>query len=201
MFEKIFLAGYFDYKKFILDNSKVLGLTPNDALILIYLIDNYFKNIKIIDVDNLVNTLNLHKNEINNSLTNLLENSFYNVSLVSGTNGLEEQISFIPLLKKIEDFYKDEELDDTNKKIFTLIERKSKKILSASDYDNINNLIVLDKYDYNDFNETISYLEKAKLDVTVRNIIKYIEKKQVKEEETINPAIQELMAFFRKQNG
>ena len=34
-----------------------------------------------------------------------------------------------------------------------------------------------------------------------RNIIKYIEKKQVKEEETINPAIQELMAFFRKQNG
>lgn len=198
MFEKIFLAGYFDYKKFILDNSKVLGLTPNDALILIYLIDNYFKNIKIIDVDNLVNTLNLHKNEINNSLTNLLENSFYNVSLVSGTNGLEEQISFIPLLKKIEDFYKDEELDDTNKKIFTLIERKSKKILSASDYDNINNLIVLDKYDYNDFNETISYLEKAKLDVTVRNIIKYIEKKQLKEEETINPAIQELMAFFRK---
>ena len=186
MLEKLFIANYFNYKSFIYENSLALGLSPNDSLILIYLLEEYQKGNKKIDVSKIEEKFLLHKKDINNSLSNLLENAFYNVVLVDKDGVLEEQITISPFFKKIEDYLNDNNKEDTNKKIFTLIERKSKKLLTANDYDNINNLIVVDNYNYDDFNNTINYLEKAKLDVTVRNIMKYIEKKTTisKAEET-----------------
>ena len=202
MLEKLFIANYFNYKSFIYENSLALGLNPNDSLILIYLLEEYQKGNKKIDVSKIEDKFLLHKKDINNSLSNLLENAFYNVVLVDKNGVLEEQITISPFFKKIEDYLNDNNKEDTNKKIFTLIERKSKKLLTANDYDNINNLIVVDNYNYDDFNNTINYLEKAKLDVTVRNIMKYIEKKTTisKAEETEKNIVSELLNIFIKQN-
>ena len=202
MLEKLFIANYFNYKSFIYENSLALGLSPNDSLILIYLLEEYQKGNKKIDVSKIEEKFLLHKKDINNSLSNLLENAFYNVVLVDKDGVLEEQITISPFFKKIEDYLNDNNKEDTNKKIFTLIERKSKKLLTANDYDNINNLIVVDNYNYDDFNNTINYLEKAKLDVTVRNIMKYIEKKTTisKVEETEKNIVSELLNIFIKQN-
>ncbi len=202
MLEKLFIANYFNYKSFIYENSLALGLSPNDSLILIYLLEEYQKGNKKIDVSKIEEKFLLHKKDINNSLSNLLENAFYNVVLVDKDGVLEEQITISPFFKKIEDYLNDNNKEDTNKKIFTLIERKSKKLLTANDYDNINNLIVVDNYNYDDFNNTINYLEKAKLDVTVRNIMKYIEKKTTisKAEETEKNIVSELLNIFIKQN-
>lgn len=202
MLEKLFIANYFNYKSFIYENALALGLSPNDSLILIYLLEEYQKGNKKIDVSKIEEKFLLHKKDINNSLSNLLENAFYNVVLVDKDGVLEEQITISPFFKKIEDYLNDNNKEDTNKKIFTLIERKSKKLLTANDYDNINNLIVVDNYNYDDFNNTINYLEKAKLDVTVRNIMKYIEKKTnvSKAEETEKNIVSELLNIFIKQN-
>ena len=202
MLEKLFIANYFNYKSFIYENALALGLSPNDSLILIYLLEEYQKGNKKIDVSKIEEKFLLHKKDINNSLSNLLENAFYNVVLVDKDGVLEEQITISPFFKKIEDYLNDNNKEDTNKKIFTLIERKSKKLLTANDYDNINNLIVVDNYNYDDFNNTINYLEKAKLDVTVRNIMKYIEKKTTisKAEETEKNIVSELLNIFIKQN-
>ncbi len=202
MLEKLFIANYFNYKSFIYENSLALGLSPNDSLILIYLLEEYQKGNKKIDVSKIEEKFLLHKKDINNSLSNLLENAFYNVVLVDKDGVLEEQITISPFFKKIEDYLNDNNKEDTNKKIFTLIERKSKKLLTANDYDNINNLIVVDNYNYDDFNNTINYLEKAKLDVTVRNIMKYIEKKTTisKAEETEKNIVSELLNIFIMQN-
>jgi sugar-specific transcriptional regulator TrmB len=38
MLKKLYEKGYFDYKKFILENQKKLGLTPNEALVLMELL-------------------------------------------------------------------------------------------------------------------------------------------------------------------
>lgn len=202
MLEKLFIANYFNYKSFIYENALALGLSPNDSLILIYLLEEYQKGNKKIDVSKIEEKFLLHKKDINNSLSNLLENAFYNVVLVDKDGVLEEQITISPFFKKIEDYLNDNNKEDTNKKIFTLIERKSKKLLTANDYDNINNLIVVDNYNYDDFNNTVNYLEKAKLDVTVRNIMKYIEKKTTvsKAEETEKNIVSELLNIFIKQN-
>ena len=205
MLEKLFIANYFNYKSFIYENSLALGLNPNDSLILIYLLEEYQKGNKKIDVSKIEDKFLLHKKDINNlsfHINTLLENAFYNVVLVDKNGVLEEQITISPFFKKIEDYLNDNNKEDTNKKIFTLIERKSKKLLTANDYDNINNLIVVDNYNYDDFNNTINYLEKAKLDVTVRNIMKYIEKKTTisKAEETEKNIVSELLNIFIKQN-
>lgn len=201
MLLELFLAGYFNYKDFIYDNSLSLGLTPNDALILINILNEYQKGNKKIDLEKMEHQVLLHKNDINNSLSNLLENAFYNVCLVNKDGVLEEEITIEPFFKKVEDFYTPQH-EDTNKKIFTLIERKSQKLLTASDYENINNLIVSENYGYEDFKETIAYLEKAKLDITIRNIMKYIDKKTptVAVDDTTSQTIQDLLKAFRKQN-
>lgn len=203
MLKELFIKGYFNYKTFVYENALSLGLTPNDTLVLLFLLDSYLKGNKKIDVDAIENKILLHRNDINNSLSNLLENSFYNVVLVDEGTGLEEQISIEPFLKKVEDFYKDED-KSSNKKIFTLIEKKSKRLLSAADYENINNLISVDNYTYNDFVSTINYLEKAKLDITVRNIIKYIEKKPVDNKTEASEAEEEfvknILAKLKKKN-
>lgn len=201
MLLELFLAGYFNYKDFIYDNSLSLGLTPNDALILINILNEYQKGNKKIDLEKMEHQILLHKNDINNSLSNLLENAFYNVCLVNKDGVLEEEITIEPFFKKVEDFYTPQH-EDTNKKIFTLIERKSQKLLTASDYENINNLIVSENYGYEDFKETIAYLEKAKLDITIRNIMKYIDKKTptVAVDDATSQTIQDLLKAFRKQN-
>ncbi len=201
MLLELFLAGYFNYKDFIYDNSLSLGLTPNDALILINILNEYQKGNKKIDLEKMEHQVLLHKNDINNSLSNLLENAFYNVCLVNKDGVLEEEITIEPFFKKVEDFYTPQH-EDTNKKIFTLIERKSQKLLTASDYENINNLIVSENYGYEDFKETIAYLEKAKLDITIRNIMKYIDKKTpiVAVDDATSQTIQDLLKAFRKQN-
>lgn len=201
MLLELFLAGYFNYKDFIYDNSLSLGLTPNDALILINILNEYQKGNKKIDLEKMEHQVLLHKNDINNSLSNLLENAFYNVCLVNKDGVLEEEITIEPFFKKVEDFYTPQH-EDTNKKIFTLIERKSQKLLTASDYENINNLIVSENYGYEDFKETIAYLEKAKLDITIRNIMKYLDKKTptVAVDDATSQTIQDLLKVFRKQN-
>lgn len=200
MLYDLYINNYFDYRSFILDNAYKLGLSPNDLLVLIYLLDEYKNNNKKIDIEGMENKILLHKNDINNSLSLLLENGFYNVILVNDENGLEEEISVEPFLKKVEDFYTFND-DMTNKQIFALIEKKSKRMLTAADYENINNLIVNDKYKLSDFENTISYLEKAKLDITVRNIIKYIERKTaaLPDKEEDESIVKELLQKFKQR--
>lgn len=201
MLYDLYINNYFDYRSFILDNAYKLGLSPNDLLVLIYLLDEYKNNNnKKIDIEGMENKILLHKNDINNSLSLLLENGFYNVILVNDENGLEEEISVEPFLKKVEDFYTFND-DMTNKQIFALIEKKSKRLLTAADYENINNLIVNDKYKLSDFENTISYLEKAKLDITVRNIIKYIERKTatLPDKEEDESIVKELLQKFKQR--
>lgn len=202
MIYQLYINGYFNYKNFLYDNALALGLAPSDILVLIYLLDEYKKGNKKINIADIENKILLHKNEISNVLSNLLEKSFYNVVLVNQNNILEEEITIEPFIKKVEEFYKSNDDNTTNKKIFSLIEKKSKRLLSATDYENINNLIVIENYDYNDFVSTINYLEKAKLDVSVRNIIKYIEKKVInnnpnsQDKEVVN----ELLSLFKKKH-
>ncbi len=202
MIYQLYIDGYFNYKNFLYDNALALGLAPSDVLVLIYLLDEYKMGNKKINIADIENKILLHKNEISNVLSNLLEKSFYNVVLVNQNNILEEEITIEPFIKKVEEFYKNNDDNTTNKKIFSLIEKKSKRLLSATDYENINNLIVIENYDYNDFVSTINYLEKAKLDVSVRNIIKYIEKKVIsnnpnnQDKEVVN----ELLSLFKKKH-
>ena len=202
MIYQLYINGYFNYKNFLYDNALALGLAPSDILVLIYLLDEYKKGNKKINIADIENKILLHKNEISNVLSNLLEKSFYNVVLVNQNNILEEEITIEPFIKKVEEFYKSDDDNTTNKKIFSLIEKKSKRLLSATDYENINNLSVIENYEYNDFVSTINYLEKAKLDVSVRNIIKYIEKKVInnnpnsQDKEVVN----ELLSLFKKKH-
>ena len=176
MLYDLYINNYFDYRSFILDNAYKLGLSPNDLLVLIYLLDEYKNNNKKIDIEGMENKILLHKNDINNSLSLLLENGFYNVILVNDENGLEEEISVEPFLKKVEDFYTFND-DMTNKQIFALIEKKSKRLLTAADYENINNLIVNDK------------------------IIKYIERKTatLPDKEEDESIVKELLQKFKQR--
>ncbi len=199
MLEKLFLDGYFDYRLFLLNNFKELGLKSNDLLLLLYLLKEYKNNNKTIIIEELVDNLSLTEEEINNSLSNLLENSFYTVILVNKQDRLEEQISIEPFLKKVEAFFTLEDDGITNKQIFSLIEQKSKKLLTASDYENIDKLLIQEKYSYEDIKQTIEYLEKAKLNITVRNIIKHIDKKQVKQDSKsrYSEAVDEVLNLLR----
>lgn len=200
MLKEFYEAGYFDYKSYVIDHALELELSPVEATCLIYLLDEYKKGNRTISINKMEEKILVHKQDIIQALSVLLERNFYKIFVEYESNKLgQEKFSVEPFFIQIEKFFdasKEELQDNDINKILTYIERKLKRPINANEYDIILQLITDEQKTLEDFKATISYIEKAKYDVNVRNIQRFIDA-------TINvaptqPINDELEKFMKK---
>lgn len=193
MIFKLYKDGYFSYKKFILNNITKLELSPNEALVLIKLLDLYLTNERTLRVESISEATNIHGNDVDNILNNLLQLDYFSMYVENIDGVMTEKFTVEPFFKRVESLY----LDDNNKskeidKIFALIERKTRKMLTNNDYNFINSLIE-DGNTLDDITNAITTLEKGRYDITLKNIARQLEHNDVKSK--TDPRLDD---FFKK---
>ena len=92
MIKKLFEAGYFDYKSFILDNLKKLSLSTTEALVLIKIMDNY-KITNSFNPEAIREKMNIRKDSFENALAVLLDRKLYEIYLVYDNDIASEAVS------------------------------------------------------------------------------------------------------------
>lgn len=172
MLKKLYLEGYFDYKKFIIDNQKKLGLTPNETIVLISLLESYSKDQDSISMDSIQDKVLLPKEEVAESLSKLLTKKYYSIFLKESDGRSYEAISIDGFFNHSKDILNNT-LSESDSDIYTitsLVQDKINRVLSSSELDIITTLVNEDKYTVNDFKEVITSLESKKRRITVKII-------------------------------
>ena len=172
MLKKLYLEGYFDYKKFIIDNQKKLGLTPNETIVLISLLESYAKDQDSISMDLIQDKVLLPKEEVAESLSKLLTKKYYSIFLKESDGRSYEAISIDGFFNHSKDILNNT-LSESDSDIYTitsLVQDKINRVLSSSELDIITTLVNEDKYTVNDFKEVITSLESKKRRITVKII-------------------------------
>lgn len=78
MLEKLYLQGYLFYDRLILDHLKELGLTAEEAIVLIQLLKDYQQDGSF-SVDHVQEQVLIPLQKIDQSVTSLMERRFYDV--------------------------------------------------------------------------------------------------------------------------
>ena len=172
MLKKLYEKGYFDYKKFILENQKKLGLTPNEALVLMELLDSYSNGCDLVSVDDIQNSILLPKDELTEALSKLLTKKYYTIFLKEKDMKSYEAISLDGFFNHAKDIINNT-LSDADSDLYTItsiLQDKINRILTSSELDIVQTLLNDDKYTLNDFNNVISNLEAKKRKITIKVI-------------------------------
>ena len=172
MLKKLYEKGYFDYKKFILENQKKLGLTPNEALVLMELLDSYSNGCDLVSVDDIQNSILLPKDELTEALSKLLTKKYYTIFLKEKDMKSYEAISLDGFFNHAKDIINNT-LSDADSDLYTItsiLQDKINRILTSSELDIVQTLVNDDKYTLNDFNNVISNLEAKKRKITIKVI-------------------------------
>ena len=172
MLKKLYEKGYFDYKKFILENQKKLGLTPNEALVLMELLDSYSNGCDLVSVDDIQNSILLPKDELTEALSKLLTKKYYTIFLKEKDMKSYEAISLDGFFNHAKDIINNT-LSDADSDLYTItsiLQDKINRILTSSELDIVQTLVNDDKYTLNDFNNVISNLESKKRKITIKVI-------------------------------
>lgn len=177
MLYELYLNDYFDYKNYLLNKQTELEISPNELVILIALLNDFKKGITSISLTRLESTLLLHKNDIQMGLSNLIERKFIEIYIDDKDVLAKEKYKVDNLFNIIESNYnkvKENTNQTDNEKILAFVEKKLNHLLSSQDYETISFLINEEKHTLEDFKSTINFLEKAKYNLTIKNIERYI---------------------------
>ena len=121
MIKKLFEAGYFNYKEFILDNMKRLSLSPIESIVLIKMLDE-FKNDKRILIDDIAGQISEKRSIVEEAITNLNEKSFYSI-YINYDNGLgEEAASLDGFFERVELLLNNNGCQDKGDELHSVIE-------------------------------------------------------------------------------
>lgn len=173
MLKKLYESGYFDYKKFIIDNGKKIGLTPNEEVILIALLDLGFNDKKSFSVDEIKKNVLLPIEDIQETLSKLMTKKYYKIYTRTDDNGLMCEVMSLDGFFNHAKNYLNNSLSISDSDLYTissLIQEKLNRILSSSELDIITSLVNDDKYNVSDFTRIIKLLEEKKRRITVKVI-------------------------------
>lgn len=179
MLKTLFEKGYLDYKNIILDNIKSLGLAPNEALVLIKIMDNYPTS-KAISIPSLLNSLTINQKTIEEILASLMERKFYDL-FVSYNNGIgEEYISLDPFFVKIENIFNNTlAKGDSNNEIYLankVVAEGFGRILTANELEILTSLISDENYTTEDIKNALKEIEVNKRNLNMKSLVSYLSK-------------------------
>ena len=179
MIKRLYELGYFEYQKFILENSKKLSLSCEEAMVLIRILDK-FKGNKRIDINDMSENLNMTIDKIQNTLSSLIEKGIYEIFITYDCGLGEETITLDGFFNKCEAII-DNKIEISHDDMFLitkLISSKVNRILTSQELDIISSLVTEDKYNINDFESAISKLQKGNKVVTIKGIAQALSKKE-----------------------
>ncbi len=174
MIKRLYELGYFDYRKFIVDNQKKLSLSPLMSIVLIRALDIYKTKKTTATQEEFCDNLLISLDEADEVLSKLFEQGFYQIFTSENDNHLvEEFVSFDGFFDKVEAVIKndllDEGKDDLSKTIFYL-QNEMHRVLTSKEIDIVTSLVIDDKYQYDQFTKAVNYLVDHKRNITIKSI-------------------------------
>ncbi len=198
MLKKLFECGCFDYRKYIIDNQKVLALNSDETIVLINMLDAY-KNNKAIKSSELIKVSGLTKAKCERALNSLFERSFYEIKLVNENDISKEIVSLDNFFDKVslQLNNKIDNLEDELGVVIKYLNEVLNRILTASELEIVESLVIEDRYKLNDFKASVEALEAQKTLISIRGIAQVIVNHvSTKEQNNNQPSI--LTDFFKK---
>ena len=182
MIKKLFEAGYFNYKEFILDNMKRLSLSPIESIVLIKMLDE-FKNDKRILIDDIAGQISEKRSIVEEAITNLNEKSFYSI-YINYDNGLgEEAASLDGFFERVELLLNNNGCQDKGDELHSVIEYLTtvfNRILTSQEIEIITSLVLDDYYTLDNFTDAVEVKLKGKNVITIKMIAKALATKDKK---------------------
>ncbi len=121
MLEQLFIDGYLDIYKMVLNYQSDLELTPNDVLVLFKILD-YIKTSKKIRVNKLAQDLNISKGDVETSLDNLINKKIYGTIITTNEDGVaDERPTIKPLFDKLENILKSSQINKVKGELANLV--------------------------------------------------------------------------------
>lgn len=185
MLEVLYKKGYLNYEKIILNNAKILGLSPEESIVLIYILEDYLKTGSV-SIENIQNHLLMTSSKIDKTVAALMERGFYEIYLTYDNGIGKECVSFQPLFIKIEGILsKKDTLDKFDiEKANKLLTDVLKRVLTASELEILQQLMMEEHYSYEQIAQTIETLQSAKKVISMRTITQTLANKKANVEPT-----------------
>lgn len=178
MIKKLYECGCFNYQKFILDNTKNLSLTPDEAVTLILVLDSYLID-KQLSYERISSKSSLSKAKLDSVLSSLLERHFYEI-FISYDNGLGTEVleldGFFDKVKAILD-NKSIDNDDELFRINKYLTKELNRILTSQEIEMLTSLVLEDRYTLNDFEIACEKLKKKNKLITIKGLAQILVKK------------------------
>ena len=148
MLEELFKKVYLNYEKMILENTKALGVTIEEAVILICILKE-----NSLSVDKLQNNLLITFDKVDKILSSLMERGFYAIYLSYDNGRGTECVSFEPLFEKLEAIINknNQEVDDYDiAKANSFLSEKMNRVLTSQELEILQSLMLEDRYSYDE---------------------------------------------------
>lgn len=197
MLKKLYECGCFDYRKYIIDNQKILALTADETVVLINILDA-FKDNRAIKSSEIVKKTGMTKAKCERALNSLFERSFYEIKLVNENDVSKEVISLDNFFEKVtlQLNNKFDNLEDELSLVIKYLNEKLNRILTSSELEIVESLVVEDRYKLINFKDSVEVLESQKSIISIRGIAQVINHDEKKITNNTQPSI--LTDFFKK---
>ncbi len=172
MLEELYLKGYLDYEGLILDYSKSLGLNAEEAFVLVHILKNYAKT-NTLSIQTIEKQILMTTSKLDKIVASLMERGFYEVYLSYDNGKGCESISFKPLFNMLENIMNNKSNIDTYdiEKANQYISLKMNRILTASELEILQGLMIDDHYTYDQIVKSVDYIVTNKKSMTMRGIV------------------------------
>lgn len=195
MLEELFKKGYLNCEKMILENTKALGITAEEAVILICILKE-----NSLSIDKIQNNLLITFDKVDKGLSSLMERGFYAIYLSYDNGKGTECVSFEPLFEKLESIInkKENSVDEYDiAKANEFLSSKMNRVLSSSELEILQSFMLDDHYSYDDIVLATNSILENKRALTMRTLtVKLAEKKVVTAPK--KEGNKELKDFFNK---
>lgn len=172
MLEELYLKGYLDYEGLIFDYSKSLGLNAEEAFVLVHILKNYAK-MNTLSIQTIEKQILMTSSKLDKIVAALMERGFYEVYLSYDNGKGSESISFKPLFNMLENIINNKNNIDSYdiEKANQYISLKMNRILTASELEILQGLMIDEHYTYDQIAKSVDYIVDNKKSMTMRSIV------------------------------
>lgn len=189
MIKKLYECDCFNYEKFILNHQRELLLTPNCAMVLILMLNEYKKN-KCFSVASLKEKITISDSDFDFAVMNLLEREFYSIYVITEDGIGREAISLDGFFERTKEILEGNNTLDYENDFFyvtQLIQKEINRILTPEEMEVVSSLITDDGIKAEDFKDALEYMKSHYKVLSIRNLVTSINRyrKEVKEENPV----------------
>lgn len=189
MLQELYLKGFLNYSKILLEYSKALGLNAEEAFVLNKILDNYLAT-NTLSLDDLQTQVLIKSNRLDKIVASLMERNYYEVYLSYDNGKGVECISFEPLFLRMENLLSQEKTKDPYdiEKANQFLCKNLNRVLTANELEILENLMVEEHYTYEAIVEATEQIKSSKRVLSLKTIALALANKKTKvEANTIAP--------------